>query len=267
MKHSSGTRLLGYHAQQQMPEVLRDWLKDYKILRPSDIPAYAARIRKDERLCDAIHSIIENALPAHSGSGSSSDGGGGGGSCRPSTPGSSSNPTTDTGLLSSLCHQLFQFYRQTSEHPRGHQHQNNDDQNEECANDSASFPLRSFTLQFVPILVETYLFACSLGRGDAGGGGAHIAAVDVTPVETLLLSIYNLDVTHSNGRPKSSSFVLPSLSRASIYHDPTSLISSVALTESDLSRLEHPTNAKIITYGPFPHAEAFTARFDDGVMY
>ena len=105
MKNS--TRSLGSHAH--MPDVLRDWLKDYKVLRPSDLPAYAARIRKDDRLCDTIHSVIENSLPSGVASGHDYDAGG-----RGTASSTSLMTTTDSGLLSSLCHQLFQFYRQTS---------------------------------------------------------------------------------------------------------------------------------------------------------
>ena len=260
----TSTRSQGSHAHHShhTPDVLRDWLKDYKVLRPSDLPAYVARIRKDERLCDVIHSVIENALPSSTTTTSSSggsasphdyDGGGGG------TP-TTATTTTDPGLLSSLCHQLFQFYRHSSTSDDGSG--NPDDVDASSSSErTSSFPLRNFTLRFVPVLVETYLFACYIARGEASssdGGGV----VDVTPVETLLLSIYNLDVTYPDGRPKSSSFVLPSLARHSVYHDPTSLISSVALTESELSRLERP-NSKRITYGPFPYAEAFNARYCD----
>ena len=81
---------------------------------------------------------------------------------------------------------------------------------------AATFPLRSFTLQFVPVLVETYLFACSLGRG--GGDAGDSGQVDVTPVETLLLSIYNLDVTHANGRPKVSVELMRLLLGHSLVH-------------------------------------------------
>ena len=259
----TSTRSQGSHAHHShhTPDVLRDWLKDYKVLRPSDLPAYVARIRKDERLCDVIHSVIENALPSSSATSSS------GGSASPHDydgggRGTPTVTTTDPGLLSSLCHQLFQFYRHSSTRDDGSGNPSDVDVNVFDASSSAkptsSFPLRNFTLRFVPVLVETYLFACYITRGEPSSDGGGV--VDVTPVETLLLSIYNLDVTHPDGRPKSSSFVLPSLARHSVYHDPTSLISSVALTESELSRLERP-NSKRITYGPFPYAEAFNARY------
>ena len=211
--------------------------------------SYPSASPSDDKLIEAIHSVIVNALPA-----SSADNEGVGGS-RASTSSLVGGRTTDSGLLSSSCHQLFQFYRQSSSEEG--------DKSKSSPSLSSSFPLRNFTLQFVPILVETYLFACSLGSGRGIGGGAASdgsGSADVTPVETLLLSIYNLDVTNPNGRPKSSSFVLPSLARNSIYHDPTNQTSTVSLTESELKRLEPSTNSKIITYGPFPHAETFTAR-------
>ena len=106
MKNSG--RGLGSHAHlHPMPDALRDWLKDYKILRPSDLPAYAKRIRQDERLADAIHSVIENALPHVEASSADYD-----------VTGRTTTGTTDPGLLSSLCHQLFQFYRQPAHEDR-----------------------------------------------------------------------------------------------------------------------------------------------------
>uniref|UniRef100_A0A8C2L212 Uncharacterized protein n=2 Tax=Cyprinus carpio TaxID=7962 RepID=A0A8C2L212_CYPCA len=86
----------------------------------------------------------------------------------------------DSELLEPVCHQLFELYRSS----------------EDC--------LRRFTLQFLPELLWVYL------RRDRHSSGC---------IEALLLGIYNLEIVDKDGNGKLFSFLIPSLSKPSIYHE------------------------------------------------
>ncbi|KAG7464154.1 hypothetical protein MATL_G00184300 [Megalops atlanticus] len=92
---------------------------------------------------------------------------------------------------------------------------------------SSEDQLRRFTLQFLPELVWV-----------------------------LLLGIYNLEIVDKEGNCKQLSFTIPSLSKPSIYHEPSSL-GSMALTEGALS---HHDLIKVVYSGLHSQRETFTAQ-------
>ncbi|XP_036371464.1 hyccin isoform X1 [Megalops cyprinoides] len=124
-------------------------------------------------------------------------------------------------LLEPVCHQLFEFYR--SGEPR----------------------LQHFTLQFLPELVWSYLSVTS-GRDPRCSGC----------IEALLLGIYNLEIVDKDGQSKVLSFTVPSLSKPSVYHEP-STIGSLALTEGALS---NHGQSRVVYSGPHLQRETFTAQ-------
>ncbi|XP_007901449.1 hyccin isoform X2 [Callorhinchus milii] len=124
-------------------------------------------------------------------------------------------------LLEPVCHQLFEFYR------------------------NGDVLLRRFTLQFLPELVWCYLSVTA--TRDVHSSGC---------IEALLLGIYNLEIVDKDGHNKVLSFTIPSLSKPSIYHEPSS-IGSMALTESALS--QHGLS-KVVHSGPHDQRETFTAQ-------
>ncbi|XP_038617202.1 hyccin isoform X1 [Tachyglossus aculeatus] len=124
-------------------------------------------------------------------------------------------------LLEPVCHQLFEFYRSGEEQ------------------------LLRFTLQFLPELIWCYL-AVSASR-DMQSSGC---------IEALLLGVYNLEIVDKQGHSKVLSFTIPSLSKPSVYHEPSS-IGSMALTEGALS--QHGLS-KVVYSGPHPQREMLTAQ-------
>ncbi|KAM8810758.1 hyccin isoform 2-T2 [Eudromia elegans] len=124
-------------------------------------------------------------------------------------------------LLEPVCHQLFEFYRSGEEQ------------------------LLRFTLQFLPELMWCYL-AVSASR-DLQSSGC---------IEALLLGVYNLEIVDKQGHSKVLSFTIPSLSKPSVYHEPSS-IGSMALTEGALS--QHGLS-RVVYSGPHPQREMLTAQ-------
>ncbi|XP_076158746.1 hyccin 2 isoform X1 [Alosa pseudoharengus] len=124
-------------------------------------------------------------------------------------------------LLAPVCHQLFELYR------------------------TAEDRLRRFTLQFLPELINVYLcHATSRERYNTGC------------IEALLLGIYNLEIVDKEGNSKILSFTIPSLSKPSIYHEPSSL-GSMALTEGALC--QHDL-LQVVYSGLHPQRETFTSQ-------
>ncbi|XDV31438.1 hypothetical protein PO909_034122, partial [Leuciscus waleckii] len=123
----------------------------------------------------------------------------------------------DTELLEPVCHQLFELYRSSDER------------------------LRRFTLQFLPELLWVYLRRRRHNR---------------SCIEALLLGIYNLEIVDKDGNSKLLSFMIPSLSKPSIYHEPSSL-GSMGLTEGALC--QHDL-IRVIYSGLHPQRETFTAQ-------
>lgn len=124
-------------------------------------------------------------------------------------------------LLEPVCHQLFEFYRSKEKN------------------------LRTFTLQFLPELIWCYL-SLSTSR-DLQSSGC---------IEALLLSIYNLEIMDEQGHSRVLSFTIPSLSKPSVFHEPSS-IGSMALTEGALS--QHGLS-RVVYSGPHPQREMLTAQ-------
>uniref|UniRef100_A0A4W4H0C6 Family with sequence similarity 126 member B n=1 Tax=Electrophorus electricus TaxID=8005 RepID=A0A4W4H0C6_ELEEL len=124
-------------------------------------------------------------------------------------------------LLEPVCNQLFELYR------------NSEDR------------LRRFTLQFLPELVWVYLRL--MASRDRQSNGC---------IEALLLGIYNLEIVDKEGNSKMLSFTVPSLSKPSVYHEPSSL-GSMALTEGALS--QHDL-IRVVYSGMHPQRETFTAQ-------
>ncbi|XP_061926029.1 hyccin 2-like isoform X3 [Entelurus aequoreus] len=124
-------------------------------------------------------------------------------------------------LLEPVCHQLFELYR------------------------SSEVRLRRFTLQFLPELVWVYLRVTASRDRQSNGC-----------IEALLLGIYNLEIVDKDGNSKLLSFTIPSLSKPSIYHEPSSL-GSMALTEGALC--QHDL-IRVVYSGLHPQRETFTAQ-------
>ncbi|XP_073407574.1 hyccin 2 isoform X2 [Dendrobates tinctorius] len=124
-------------------------------------------------------------------------------------------------LLEPICHQLFELYR------------------------SSEVRLKRFTMQFLPELISIY---CRLTASrDRQSNGC---------IEALLLGIYNLEIADKDGNNKVLSFTIPSLSKPSIYHEPSSL-GSMALTEGALS--QHDL-IRVVYSNLHPQRETFTAQ-------
>uniref|UniRef100_A0A3B4WXM4 Hyccin PI4KA lipid kinase complex subunit 2 n=1 Tax=Seriola lalandi dorsalis TaxID=1841481 RepID=A0A3B4WXM4_SERLL len=124
-------------------------------------------------------------------------------------------------LLEPVCHQLFELYRSSEDR------------------------LRRFTLQFLPELVWVYLRVTASRDRQSNGC-----------IEALLLGIYNLEIVDKDGNSKLLSFTIPSLSKPSIYHEPSSL-GSIALTEGALC--QHDL-IRVVYSGLHPQRETFTAQ-------
>lgn len=124
-------------------------------------------------------------------------------------------------LLEPVCHQLFEFYR------------------------SGEPQLQRFTLQFLPELLWS-LLSVSAARDPHTSGC----------IEALLLGIYNLEIVDKDGQSKVLSFTVPSLSKPSVYHEP-SAIGSMALTEGALAN--HGLT-RVVYSGPHLQRETFTAQ-------
>lgn len=121
-------------------------------------------------------------------------------------------------LLHSICHQLYSFYRSSDEE------------------------LRKFTLQFVPTLI--YIYLNSVAQGDKKS---------CRSVETLLISIYNIEISCEDGQSRTVSFRMPILAQASIYHE------EKTLNASDLRRWEDNSN-KDVNWGPMQQVESLNAQ-------
>ena len=118
-----------------------------------------------------------------------------------------------------MCNQLCNFYR------------------------SNEIELRRFTLQFLPILI--YIYLNSVTQGDKKSCRC---------VETLLICIYNIEVSADDGSEKIVSFRMPILAQHSIYHEITSSLQPI-----DLRRWEENSN-KEIKWGPLPSVESINAQ-------
>uniref|UniRef100_A0A0K8TRW8 Putative beta-catenin-tcf/lef signaling pathway component drctnnb1a n=1 Tax=Tabanus bromius TaxID=304241 RepID=A0A0K8TRW8_TABBR len=121
-------------------------------------------------------------------------------------------------LVHSVCNQFHSFYR------------SNED------------TLKRFTLQFIPVLI--YIYLNSVANGDKKS---------CRSVETLLISIYNVEVSTEDGQQKVVSFRMPVLAQASVYHEEKSL------HPTDLRRWEENSN-RDVKWGPLPQIELINAQ-------
>ncbi|VEN49819.1 unnamed protein product [Callosobruchus maculatus] len=101
--------------------------------------------------------------------------------------------------------------------------------------------LKKFTMQFIPSLAFL-----------------HLSDKTQTSVQTLLVSLYNLEVIDSKGQPRTVSFRIPSIAQSSIYHD-SSMLERAFIAENSLRRWED-CNTKLISWGPLPQVECLNAQ-------
>lgn len=101
--------------------------------------------------------------------------------------------------------------------------------------------LKMFTIQFIPTLVFL-----------------HLSDKSYSAVQTLLVSLYNLEVIDSKGQPRSLSFRIPSIAQSSIFHDSTNL-EPTFIAENSLRRWEE-CNTKLVSWGPLPQVECLNAQ-------
>lgn len=121
-------------------------------------------------------------------------------------------------LIHSVCHQLCSFYR------------------------SADAALRQFTLQFLPSLIYAYLN--TVAQGDKKS---------CRSVETLLIYVYNVEISTEDGQERRVAFRMPVLAQASCYHEPRQLAAS------DLRRWEE-NGSKDVQWGPLQPVEVINAQ-------
>ncbi|KRT81988.1 hypothetical protein AMK59_5248 [Oryctes borbonicus] len=121
-------------------------------------------------------------------------------------------------IIEKICMQLLGFYRSGDRH------------------------LKKFVMQYIPSLIWL-----------------HLSARQIYPeVETLLLSLYNLEVVDSKGQPRIISFRVPSIAQSSIYHDSSNLEPQF-IAENSLRRWEE-CNTKLVNWGPLPQVESLNAQ-------
>lgn len=121
-------------------------------------------------------------------------------------------------LVHEVCHQFLSFYRSTEE------------------------GLRKFPLQFIPVLIYAYLNSVAMGDKKSSRS-----------VETLLICIYNAEVSTEDGSPRVVSFRMPILAQASVYHEEKNL------PMTDLRRWEENCNREV-KWGPYPQIESINAQ-------
>lgn len=145
----------------------------------------------------------------------------------------------DEQLLESICNELYSYYR-------------SDDQQ-----------LRLFCLSFIPTLIGVHIIQYN---NNILSERHKYRSIDV-----LLLGIYNLEVVDSDGQLKCRTFRLASLSKPSLYHEPSlhssNQTQSSLLTELALSKLETSSgDIKIALFGPYLEIEQIVANNRMDVM-
>jgi len=121
-------------------------------------------------------------------------------------------------LVHDICQQLLAFYR------------------------SPELTLHKFPLQFIPVLVYTYLHSVAGGDKKAARG-----------VETLLICIYNGEVSTDDGGQRVVAFRMPILAQTSVYHE----VKNLPMT--DLRRWEENCNREV-KWGPHQRIESIHAQ-------
>ncbi|XP_075536906.1 PI4KA lipid kinase complex subunit hyccin [Dermacentor variabilis] len=125
-------------------------------------------------------------------------------------------------FLEPLCEQLFIFFQAQEE------------------------ALRQFAHFFLPCVIGNYL--SSVHRRDL--------RKSLNCLEILLLGAYNLQILDHEGKPATTLYHIPSISKPSIYHEPISL-PQPQLTENMLSKLEHGEGKA--TQGPYLAVDSLSA--------
>ncbi|XP_016976173.1 hyccin [Drosophila rhopaloa] len=121
-------------------------------------------------------------------------------------------------MVHDICQQLLAFYR------------------------SPELTLHKFPLQFIPVLVYTYLQSVAGGDKKAARG-----------VETLLICIYNGEVSTDDGGQRVVAFRMPILAQTSVYHE----VKNLPMT--DLRRWEENCNREV-KWGPHQRIESIHAQ-------
>lgn len=135
-------------------------------------------------------------------------------------------------LLEQTCSQLLEYYQ------------------------SGRKQLCCFCWQLVPSLIAAHLNSVATNTRQA-----------MFPVETLLLSLYNVEVVEraaSGGQAKVVSFRMPTLIRQSVYHEPLRMTPS-SLTEHSISRVRLGDNFTV-DWGPFPQMKRLDSRSRQTVL-
>lgn len=125
-------------------------------------------------------------------------------------------------FLEPLCEQLFIFFQAQEE------------------------ALRQFAHFFLPCVIGNYL--SNVHRRDL--------RKTLHCLEILLLGAYNLQILDHEGKPSTTTYHIPSISKPSIYHEPI-LLPQPQLTENMLSKLEHGDNK--VVQGPYPAVDTLSA--------
>lgn len=125
-------------------------------------------------------------------------------------------------FLEPLCEQLFIFFQAQEE------------------------ALRQFAHFFLPCVIGNYL--SNVHRRDL--------RKTLHCLEILLLGAYNLQILDHEGKPSTTTYHIPSISKPSIYHEPI-LLPQPQLTENMLSKLEHG-DSKVVQ-GPYPAVDSLSA--------
>lgn len=114
---------------------------------------------------------------------------------------------------------------------------------------------RYFALTFLPSLISIHLRTYKFNE----------VRSRYKCVEVLLLGIYNLEVVNEDGHPIMRTFRIPSLTKPSIYHEPSSIATqqtqSQTLTEHALYK--HETigtgDLAVTAFGPYPEFDQILA--------
>ena len=135
-------------------------------------------------------------------------------------------------LLEPICNKLYSYYRSNDER------------------------LIRFSLSLIPTLIGVHIMNANNCLTNESRKSDSI--------DVLLLGIYNLEVVDSDGQLVERTFRLMSLSKPSIYHEPSVHSSaqsqSSLLTEHNISKLDNICgDINIPLFGPFPEVEQIVA--------
>lgn len=124
-------------------------------------------------------------------------------------------------FLEPLCEQLFAFFNSTED------------------------ALSQFAHFFLPCVLGVYFSSLHKKERKA-----------LRCLEILLLGAYNLQILDNEGKPTTNTYGIPSMSKPSIYHEPT-MLPQLQLTEHMLNKLEHGDNKVVL--GPYPAVDCLSA--------